>query len=186
MRAYVTGTSTRKVDDLVKALGCDSGVSKSSVSRICKAIDDDVTVLRQRRRDHQPFPNIWLDATYVHVREAGQVVSKAVVIATGVRADGHREVMVLVTATTGAAAGEPGSAVDTVRSHRRGRGLAAARCGPAEPWADSRLVGPWLSPNPGRKSVHPSRTSVTTSSAMETLRVLQPASTIALTTALPS
>jgi putative transposase len=93
MTAYITGTSTRKVDDLVKALGCDSGISKSSVSRICKQIDGDVTVLRTRRLDHQPFVYVWLDATYVHVREAGQVVSKAVVIATGLRADGHREVL---------------------------------------------------------------------------------------------
>ena len=93
MRAYITGTSTRKVDDLVKALGVDSGVSKSTVSRICKLIDDDVAILRGRRLDHQPFPYIWLDPTYVHVREHGQVVSKAVVIATGVRADGHREVL---------------------------------------------------------------------------------------------
>src|ERR671928_1180508 len=54
MTAYTTGTSTRKVDDLVKALGCDTGISKSSVSRICKAIDDDVAVLRGRRLDHQP------------------------------------------------------------------------------------------------------------------------------------
>lgn len=93
MRAYITGTSTRKVDDLVKALGCDTGVSKSTVSRICKDIDDDVAVLRQRRLDHQPFPYGWLDATYVHVREHGQAISKAVVIATGVRADGHRGVL---------------------------------------------------------------------------------------------
>jgi len=93
MRAYITGTSTRKVDQLVKALGCESGVSKSTVSRICKLIDDDVAVLRQRRLDHMPFVYVWLDATYVHVREHGQVVSKAVVIATGVRTDGHREVL---------------------------------------------------------------------------------------------
>ena len=93
MTAYITGTSTRKVDDLVKALGCDSGISKSTVSRICKAIDDDVAVLRNRRLDHQPFVYVWLDATYVHVRENHQVVSKAVVIATGLRADGHREVL---------------------------------------------------------------------------------------------
>jgi putative transposase len=93
MTAYITGTSTRKVDDLVKALGCDTGISKSSVSRICKGIDADVTALRTRRLDHQPFVYVWLDATYVHVREAGQVVSKAVVIATGLRADGHREVL---------------------------------------------------------------------------------------------
>lgn len=93
MRAYITGTSTRKVDQLVKALGCDTGVSKSTVSRICKLIDDDVAVLRGRRLDHLPFVYVWLDATYVHVREHGQVISKAVVIATGVRTDGHREVL---------------------------------------------------------------------------------------------
>ncbi len=93
MTAYITGTSTRKVDDLVKALGCDSGISKSTVSRICTQIDADVHVLRTRRLDHQPFVYVWLDATYVHVRENRQVVSKAIVIATGLRADGHREVL---------------------------------------------------------------------------------------------
>ena len=93
MTAYISGTSTRKVDDLVKALGCDSGISKSSVSRICKNIDADVAVLRNRDLGHQAFVYLWLDATYVHVREAGQVVSKAVVIATGLRADGYREVL---------------------------------------------------------------------------------------------
>ncbi len=93
MTAYITGTSTRKVDNLVKALGCDSGISKSTVSRICKEIDTDVALLRTRRLDHQPFVYVWLDATYVHVRDGGTVVSKAVVIATGLRADGHREVL---------------------------------------------------------------------------------------------
>jgi putative transposase len=93
MTAYITGTSTRKVDDLVKALGCDSGISKSTVSRICTQIDADVTALRTRRLDHQPFVYVWLDATYVHVREHRHVVSKAIVIATGLRADGHREVL---------------------------------------------------------------------------------------------
>jgi transposase-like protein len=78
---------------LVKALGCDSGISKSTVSRICTQIDADVAVLRTRRLDHQPFIYVWLDATYVHVREHRRVVSKAVVIATGLRADGHREVL---------------------------------------------------------------------------------------------
>ena len=80
MTAYITGTSTRKVDDLVKALGCGTGISKSSVSRICQHIDADVVVLRNRDLGHQPFVYVWLDATYVHVREAGQVTSKAVVI----------------------------------------------------------------------------------------------------------
>ena len=93
MTAYVTGTSTRKVDDLVKAFGCDSGVCKSTVSRICKDIDADVAVLRTRTLGHQPFVYVWLDATYVHVREHRHVVSKAVVIATGLRHDGRREVL---------------------------------------------------------------------------------------------
>ena len=93
MTAYITGTSTRKVDDLVKALGCGSGVSKSTVSRICAQIDADVAVLRTRTLGHQRFVYVWLDATYVHVRDGGQVVSKAIVIATGLRADGHREVL---------------------------------------------------------------------------------------------
>ena len=58
-----------------------------------RQIDADVAVLRTRRLDHQPFVYVWLDATYVHVRENRQVVSKAIVIATGLRADGHREVL---------------------------------------------------------------------------------------------
>jgi hypothetical protein len=68
-------------------------VSKSSVSRICAQIDVDVTELRTRRLDHQDFVYVWLDATYVHVRHRGQVVSMAVVIATGLRTDGHREIL---------------------------------------------------------------------------------------------
>ena len=76
MTAYITGTSTRKVDDLVKALGCDSGVSKSTVSRICADIDEDVTELRERRLDGIPFVSLWLDATYLKVRENRRDVSK--------------------------------------------------------------------------------------------------------------
>ena len=93
MTAYITGTSTRKVDDLVKALGCDTGVSKSSVSRICKGIDAEVDILRTRTLAHSPFVYVWLDATYVHVRHNQRVSSMAVVIATGLRADGFREVL---------------------------------------------------------------------------------------------
>ena len=93
MTAYITGTSTRKVDDLVRALGCDSGVSKSTVSRICAAIDEDVTELRERRLDGIPFVSMWLDATYLKVRENRWIVSKAVVIATVMRGDRHREIL---------------------------------------------------------------------------------------------
>jgi putative transposase len=93
MTAYITGTSTRKVDDLVRALGCESGVSKSTVSRICGEIDEHVAVLRERRLDHTAFPYVFLDATYVKARVNHQVVSRAVVIATGVTAEGNREVL---------------------------------------------------------------------------------------------
>jgi putative transposase len=91
MTAYVTGTSTRKVDELIRALGCETGVSKSTVSRICSEIDEQVAVLRDRRLDHTSFPYVFVDATYVKARVNHQVVSRAVVIATGVTADGSRE-----------------------------------------------------------------------------------------------
>ena len=76
MTAYVTGTSTRKVDDLVRALGCDSGVSKSTVSRICAEIDDEVAVFRTRSLDHPAMPYLYLDATYVKARSNHRIVSR--------------------------------------------------------------------------------------------------------------
>ncbi|MEX5638063.1 IS256 family transposase [Parafrankia sp. FMc2] len=93
MEAYVHGVSTRKVDDLVAALGVDTGISKSEVSRICAALDREADVWRARRLDHVGFPYVYLDATYCKVRLDGRVVSQAVVIATGVSADGRREVL---------------------------------------------------------------------------------------------
>jgi putative transposase len=93
MTAYITGTSTRKVDDLVKALGCDTGVSKSTVSRICAEIDEQVEVFRTRSLDHLEFPYVFVDATYVKARVDHRIVSRAVVVATGVAADGNREVL---------------------------------------------------------------------------------------------
>jgi putative transposase len=96
MEAYVYGVSTRPVDDLVAALGIDSGISKSEVSRICAGLDEVVTAFRSRRLDHIEFPYVYLDATYLHVRNAtSQVVSMAVVVATGITADGSREVLSL-------------------------------------------------------------------------------------------
>src|SRR4051812_778397 len=94
MEAHVCGVSTRSVDDLVAALGIDSGISKSEVSRICAGLDEVVTAFRTRRLDHTEFPYVYLDATYLHVRNAtSQVVSMAVVVATGITADGGREVL---------------------------------------------------------------------------------------------
>ena len=84
VEAYVAGVSTRSVDDLVAALGIDSGISKSQVSRICTGLDEVVTAVRTRRLDHTQFPYVYLDATSLHVRNAtSQVVSMAVVVATG-------------------------------------------------------------------------------------------------------
>ena len=101
MTAYITGTSTRKVDDLVKALGCDSGVSKSTVSRICKGIDEEVAAFRTRPLDHIAMPYVYLDATYIKARHNHRIVSRAVVVATAVTADGNREVLGVETKSSG-------------------------------------------------------------------------------------
>jgi putative transposase len=96
MEAYVNGVSTRAVDDLVTALGIDSGISKSEVSRICAGLDETVAAFRSRPLHHTTFPYLFLDATYLHVRRTaagGQVTSMAVVVATGVTATGGREVL---------------------------------------------------------------------------------------------
>jgi putative transposase len=93
MEAYVHGVSTRKVDDLVGALGLEAGISKSEVSRICSELDTDLDAFRNRPLDHVEFPYVFCDATYVKGRVNGRVVSRAVVIATGVTATGDREVL---------------------------------------------------------------------------------------------
>ena len=93
MEAYLHGVSTRKVDDLVKALGADSGISKSEVSRICADLDEEVSAFRDRSLADVEFPYVFLDATYCKARVNRRVVSQAVVIATGVTRDGRREVL---------------------------------------------------------------------------------------------
>jgi putative transposase len=89
--AYVQGVSTRRVDELVRALGM-TGISKSQVSRLCQALDGEVERFRTRPLVG-PYPYVWLDATYLKVRDQGRVVSMAVVIAVAVRATGEREVL---------------------------------------------------------------------------------------------
>lgn len=96
MEAYVQGVSTRSVDDLVKALGGDTGISKSEVSRICGDLDAELSVFRTRPLDHTRFPYIYLDATYCKARVNHQIVSQAVVVATGITEDGGREVLGLM------------------------------------------------------------------------------------------
>jgi dihydrofolate reductase len=94
MGAYVHGVSTRSVDDLVESMGVDAGISKSEVSRICAGLDETVGAFRARELDHTEFPHVYLDATYLNVRNTtSQVVSMAVVVATGIAADGSREVL---------------------------------------------------------------------------------------------
>jgi transposase-like protein len=93
MEAYVHGVSTRKVDDLVMALGVGAGISKSEVSRICAQLDEEMNAFRTRNLSHLGFPYLLCDATYVKARVGGRVVSRAVVVATGVGEDGSREVL---------------------------------------------------------------------------------------------
>ena len=89
--AYIQGVSTRSVDDLVKAMGM-TGISKSRVSRLCEEIDQRVKAFLDRPIEGD-WPYLWIDATYVKVRQAGRIVSVAVIVAVGVNADGRREVL---------------------------------------------------------------------------------------------
>lgn len=89
---YVRGVSTRRVEGLVQAMGIEH-LSKSQVSRLAKELDEEVEAFRTRPLDAGPYTYVWLDAMYVKVREAGRIQSVAVVIATAVNADGHREVL---------------------------------------------------------------------------------------------
>jgi putative transposase len=89
--AYVQGVSTRSVDDLVKAMGM-TGISKSQVSRLCEDIDGRVHTFLERPIEGS-WPYLWIDATYIKVREGGRIISVAVIIAVGVNTDGRREVL---------------------------------------------------------------------------------------------
>ena len=93
MEAYVHGVSTRSVDDLVAALGVDSGISKSEVSRICAGLDREIEAFRTRSLTHTTFPYVFCDATFCKVRVGAHVVSQALVVATGVSIEGTREVL---------------------------------------------------------------------------------------------
>ena len=122
MEAYVHGVSTRKVDDLVAALGIDAGISKSEVSRICAELDAVVATFRDRSLAHARFPYVFLDATYVKAHEGASVVSKAIVIATGVTSRGDREVLGLAVGDS-----EDGAFWTAFLRSLRARGLAGVR-----------------------------------------------------------
>lgn len=102
-QAYIQGVSTRKVDELLQALGL-TGIDKSRVSRICSELDEHVKQFRERSLSETAYPYLWLDALYLKVRQNGRVVSMAVVIAIGVRDTGEREILGL---DVGAAESEP-------------------------------------------------------------------------------
>jgi transposase-like protein len=89
--AWIAGVSTRKVDELVQAMGM-SGISKSSVSKLCREIDERVQAFLERPLDGE-WPYLWLDATYLKVREGGRIVSVAAIIAVAVNTDGRREIV---------------------------------------------------------------------------------------------
>ena len=91
-QAYVEGVSTRRVDDLVRSLGCD-GISKSQVSRMCAELDEVVSSFLERPLDSGPYRYLWLDALTQLVREEGRVVQVSVVVATAVSASGKRELL---------------------------------------------------------------------------------------------
>jgi putative transposase len=103
-QAYVEGVSTRRVDDLVKSMGIE-GMSKSQVSELAKSLDHKVAEFRNRPLDAGPYTYVWLDALFHKVREGGRVVSVATVIATGVNADGYREILGVDVFTTEDGAG---------------------------------------------------------------------------------
>ena len=91
-QAYVEGVSTRRVDDLVKALGCE-GISKSQVSRICGELECVVDSLFDRPLDSGPYCYVWLNALTQKVREEGGIVNVSVAVATAVNAEGKREIV---------------------------------------------------------------------------------------------
>jgi transposase-like protein len=120
-QCYVEGVSTRRVDDIARAMGLD-GISKSQVSRMCAELDEVVAAWRNRPLDAGPYAFVWLDALVVKVREGGRVASTAALVATGVNADGHREVLGL---DVGAA--EDGAAWTAFLRSLVARGLAGVK-----------------------------------------------------------
>jgi transposase-like protein len=89
--AWIGGVSTRRVDELVQAMGM-TGISKSSVSKLCKDIDEQVNGFLTRPLAGE-WPYLWLDATYLKVRAAGRIVSVAAIIAVAVNTEGRREIV---------------------------------------------------------------------------------------------
>jgi putative transposase len=124
MEAYINGVSTRKVDALVAALGSQSGISKSQVSRICQEIDQQVQAFLNRPLEGSGYAYVYLDATYLNGRQgkAQQVTSRAAVVAMGVNGDGRRELLGLKVGNS-----ETEAFWAEFISHLRERGLAGVK-----------------------------------------------------------
>ena len=103
-QCYVEGVSTRRVDDIVKTLGID-GISKSQVSNLAASLDPTVEAFRTRPLDAGPYTYVWVDGLTMKVREGGRIVNVVVVVATGVNANGNREVLGLDVVTSEDGAG---------------------------------------------------------------------------------
>ena len=119
--SYLLGVSTRRMDDLVKTLGI-TGLSKSQVSEMAKDLDEQVTAFRTRPLDAGPYSFVAADALTMKVREGGRVINAVVLVATGVNADGRREVLGLRVATS-----ETGAAWNSFFADLVARGLAGVR-----------------------------------------------------------
>lgn len=103
-QCYIEGVSTRRVDDIVKTLGID-GISKSQVSHLAHSLDAMVEAFRTRPLDAGPYTYVWVDGLTMKVREGGRIVNVVVVVATGVNANGNREVLGLDVVTSEDGAG---------------------------------------------------------------------------------
>ncbi|MGB9482706.1 MAG: transposase, partial [Candidatus Dormiibacterota bacterium] len=112
--AWVHGVSTRKVDDLVHAMG-GCHVSKSEVSRICGEPDSELALFREQTLDDAQYPYFWFDATYEKVRAAGRTVSQTVVVAIGVRESGEKCVLGVAVGARAARGGVDSSHADLAR-----------------------------------------------------------------------
>jgi transposase-like protein len=131
---YVRGVSTRRVDGLVRTLGIE-GISKSQVSDLAKSLDETVEAFRSRPLDAGPYTFVWMDALVLKSREAGRIANVAAVIATGVNADGHREILGLDVLTT-----EDGAGWTAFLRSLVARGLSGVRLVISD--AHEGLVGP--------------------------------------------
>ena len=135
-QAYVEGVSTRRVENLGQALGCE-GISKSRVSRICSELDAVVDSFLGRPLDGRPYPYLWLDALTQTVREDGRIVNVSVAVATGVNREGKREVLGIDVGTS-----EDGAFLLAFL-----RSLVALGRSPRNPIGPSRRQWPRLSPS---------------------------------------